>query len=110
MKYFVLIFSTFLIYSCSKKSLYVLDKNQPIVDLPTDPQYYKTTRALEGSLKKRDKQTGFVFNKKPISKEKFTVFLNDKTLRSIRVTKDSAEIKNYGFSFAEKKQLYIINE
>ena len=71
MKNIIAVFIILTAFSCSKKSMYVLEKNQPIVDLPTNPQFYQSKKALHSASAKQDRETIYLYNEKSISKEEF---------------------------------------
>lgn len=105
MRYIIAIFIILSAFSCSKKSLYVLEKNQPILDLPTNPQFYQSSKAVNSALEKQNRETVYLWNEKSISKEEFQEMMENNTVKTFDVIKDSAEIAKIGFNFKEIKNV-----
>ena len=88
--------------------MYVLEKNQPIVDLPTNPQFYQSKNALNSASAKQDRETIYLYNEKSISKEKFQEMVEKNTVKTFDVIKDSAEIEKMGYNPKDIKNVIIL--
>ena len=109
MKNIIAIFIIFSAFSCSKKSLYVLEKNQPIVDLPTNPQFYHSKNALNSALEKQNRETIYLWNEQSITKGEFQEMMKkNNTVKTFDVIKDSTAIEKMGYSFKEIKNVIIL--
>lgn len=88
--------------------MYVLEKNQPIVDLPTNPQFYQSKNALHSASEKQDRETIYLYNEKSISKEEFQEMVEKNTVKTFDVNKDSAEIEKMGYNAKDIKNVIIL--
>lgn len=88
--------------------MYVLEKNQPIVDLPTNPQFYQSENALHSASAKQDRETIYVYNEKSISKQEFQEMVEKNTVKTFDVIKDSAEIEKMGYNPKDIKNVIIL--
>ncbi|MFC6266844.1 hypothetical protein [Frigoriflavimonas asaccharolytica] len=93
--------------SCSKKSLYVLDKNQPIVDLPTNPEFYNKMKSFNASMERQEKQTIYLFKNKEIKKNDIQKLFENKKVNLMEMEVDSKKIENLGFDSSKVKKVYI---
>ena len=88
--------------------MYVLEKNQPIVDLPTNPQFYQSKNSLHSASAKQDRETIYLYNEKSISKQEFQEMVEKNTVKTFDVIKDSAEIEKMGYNPKDIKNVIIL--
>ena len=88
--------------------MYVLEKNQPIVDLPTNPQFYQSKNSLHSASAKQDRETIYLYNEKSISKQEFQEMMEKNTVKTFDVIKDSAEIEKMGYNPKDIKNVILL--
>ncbi len=88
--------------------MYVLEKNQPIVDLPTNPQFYQSKNSLHSASAKQDRETIYLYNEKSISKQEFQEMVEKNTVKTFDVIKDSAEIEKMGYNPKDIKNVILL--
>ena len=96
-------------FSCGKKSLYVLDKNQPIVDLPTNSEFYSQRKTFDAALERQDKETKYLFKNKETTKDDFLKSLKNKSANTMRIVIDQSEIEKMGYDYTKIKKVFLSN-